>query len=215
MTSKLQQWIAGQARPDQSSVTVRPIRPSDVNLLTEMHQRLSPASVYARFLQCRSPSVDELRALCFLRAERGAGLVATLQQEHEIIVGLAYYVREMYTPTLTAELGILVEDQFQGQGIGRRLWQQVHCHAQRNQVRQLRVLCAPNNHRVLHLLHTSGFACQAHMSDELIEYLVALDEGPQPTKRRADPLAQSIRIWSAASKPRPVNTGPWLRRCQP
>jgi len=39
MTSKLQQWIAGQTRPDQSSVTVRPIRPSDVNLITEMHRR--------------------------------------------------------------------------------------------------------------------------------------------------------------------------------
>ncbi len=193
-------------------ITIRPIRPSDLYLLTEMHQRLSCASIYARFLQYRCPSVDELRAICCLRAERGAGFVATMQQAREIIVGLAYYVREAHTQYLTAEPGILVEDQFQGQGIGRRLWQEIHRHAQLHHVRQLRVLFAPSNCRLLHLLHTSGFTYQAQMSYELVEYLVALDTYTPstypPSSGKGLPRA---KLWGPASRPIPARIGHWLR----
>jgi GNAT superfamily N-acetyltransferase len=123
-----------------------------------MPQRLSPESVYYRYLQYRRPTLAEIAAVCQLAPERGAGFVATLPAEPTTIVGVAYYVREAYTLEPTAEPGILVEDRFQAQGIGRRLWQQLQHHAQANGLRRLRVLPHPNNQRLARLGLPVSFA---------------------------------------------------------
>lgn len=157
-------------------ITVRPIRPDDLDLLQEMHQRLSPESIYYRYLQMRIPSPEELRAVCQMGSDKGAGFVATVQAGSERIVGVAYYVREAIKGPPSAEPGILVEDQFQGHRVGRRLWQQLHHHAKANQIRQLRVLFEPSNWRVLRLLQGSGFSYQINDSDWMNEYIVVLDE---------------------------------------
>ena len=174
MTTLTKEWVIGRFPHYAPVVTVRPIRPSDAVLIEQMHRRLSPTSLYQRYLQNRIPPLNELAAVCSIRPERGAGFVATVQQQGEIVVGLAYYVREAYGQVETAEPGILVEDRFQWQGIGRNLWQQLHYHAQANQINQLRVWCAPGNNGVQSLLRGSGFAYQAKASYGLSEYLVAL-----------------------------------------
>lgn len=157
-------------------LTVRPIRPSDLTLISEMHQRLSPESIYYRYLQMRTPSLEELGAVCQMGPDKGAGFVATVQAGCERIVGVAYYVLEAGNDQPTAELGILVEDQFQGQRIGRRLWQQLHNYARDNQIRHMRVLFEPSNWRVLRLLQGSGFSYQINDSDWMNEYVVTFDE---------------------------------------
>src|SRR4051794_19663201 len=111
------QWVALHSQQDKEGVTMRPIRPDDADLINEMHQRLSPDSIYYRYLQPRIPSMAEIEQVCRLDPAKGAGFVATVQRGAEIIVGVAYYVREAQQ-RLTAEPGILVEDQFQDQGIG-------------------------------------------------------------------------------------------------
>ncbi len=182
MTSMTKQWVAKQSPPNKPTVTVRPIQPGDADLINEMHQRLSPDSIYYRYLQARIPSIAEIEQVCRLDPAKGAGFVATAQRGAEIIVGVAYYVREPQAEGPTAEPGILIEDQFQGQGIGRRLWQQLHEHAKANQIRWLRVLFNPNNYRVLRLLQESGFAYQAQANWWLNEYLVALGEPPHQSR---------------------------------
>ncbi len=179
MSSKLEPQQAEPLSQDKSAVTVRPIQADDAGLLYAMHQRLSLDSIYYRYLQYRPPTLAELEQVCQLAPERGAGFVATVQQDDERVVGVAYYVREPQEQAPTAELGILVEDQFQGQGIGRRLWQRMQQHALRHTIRKLRVLFHPNNQRVARLVSSSGFAYQATRHSGLSEYLVALGESPR------------------------------------
>ncbi|HMN30475.1 MAG TPA: GNAT family N-acetyltransferase, partial [Caldilineaceae bacterium] len=85
-------------------------------------------------------------------------------------------MRAPHEPRPTAEPGILVEDRFQGQGIGRRLWRQLHDQARADRIAQLRVFLAPNNQPMLRLLQGSGFAYQARAHAGLSEYLVLLGE---------------------------------------
>jgi len=167
-------WAARHPQPTKQGVTVRPIHPGDANLINEMHQRLSPDSIYYRYLQPRIPSMAEIEQICHLDPARGAGFVATVQRGAEIIVGVAYYVRELQQPQPTAEPGILVEDQFQEQGIGRNLWRRLQQHALVNEIHWLRVLLHPNNQRVRRLVQSGGFAYQAQEAGDLTEYLVAL-----------------------------------------
>lgn len=172
------QWVAQPSSQPNNAVTVRPIQPSDANLIYAMHQRLSPDSLYYRYLQVRKPAREEIAAICRLDPAKGAGFAATTQRDTEIVVGIAYYVREAHAPQPTAEPGILVEDGFQCQGIGRTLWQQLQQHAMDNQIHRLRVLFHRTNQRMARLVQNSGLPYQAQASDGLSEYLVTLPAQP-------------------------------------
>jgi GNAT superfamily N-acetyltransferase len=192
-------WREQHSQSTRASVTIRPLQPDDIGLIYAMHRRLSPESLYYRYLQQRQPTLDEIGLLYHLDPGRGAGFVATMQGEGESIVGVALYVREVYTRRPTAEPGILVEDRFQGQEIGRRLWGQLHEHARANHISRLRVFFEPGNRRMLRLLHGSGYPYQATSYGGLNEYLVSLGEQPAvPTRvavlQQGDQTLPAIRV---------------------
>lgn len=175
-------------------IIVRPLVAADAGLIEAMHQRLSPTTIYYRYLQYRRPTPAELAAICQLDPARGAGFVAAVQDEPAAIVGLVYYVREAHAAAPTAEPGILVEDRFQEQGIGRRLWQQLQWQAQREGLRWLRVWSHPDNHRMTQLVRGGGFPYTAKIYDGLSEYLVALGkQSMYAVKGKADQQGRSTR----------------------
>jgi RimJ/RimL family protein N-acetyltransferase len=186
------QWGTRSSQPNPAGIIVRPLQPDDVGLIHAMHGRLSPESLYYRYLRQRPPTLDEIAALYRLDPGTGAGFVAMALQEDQTIVGVAYYVREAQTQSQTAETAILVEDQFQGQGIGRCLWQQLQQHAQAHQIHQLRVFLDPGNGRMQRLVHGSGLPYTAKVQGGLKEYLVTLDQRPRPAS------AGLIRDWAVA-----------------
>lgn len=190
MTILTQPWPALRPSYRASGVTVRPIQQGDAHLIDEMHQRLSPDSLYFRYLRCRPPTAAEIAAVCRLAPESGAGLVVTTQEIPAAIVGVAYYVREPHATEPTAELGILIEDRFQGQGIGRRLWQRLQQQAQRDGVRRLRLLVHPQNQRMAWLVQSSGLPYAAKVDGGLREYLVTLAPRSLPTTPEAAPTTR-------------------------
>ncbi|MCE7988853.1 MAG: GNAT family N-acetyltransferase [Caldilinea sp. CFX5] len=174
MINKL--WGAHRTLPETFGVIIRPIQHGDANYLYAMHERLSPESVYSRYLQYRKPTLAELTAVCHLDPAKGAGFVAVMQHDPSLIVGLAYYLRESNATESTAEPGILVEDRFQQQGIGRILWRQLQHHAQRSRITWLHVLFHPQNWRIQRLVQGAGFPYQVKFNGGLSEYLVSLGE---------------------------------------
>ena len=173
------------ASATSNGLTIRPIQHSDATLLYEMHQRLSPDSIYYRYLQYRRPTLAELAPICNLAPERGAGFVAITQTEPVTIVGIVYYIREQHALAPTAEPGILVEDRFQAQGLGRHLWQQIQQQARMDGLRWLRVWSHPGNYRIAQLVRGGGFPYRAKAYDGLSEYLIDLGE----------PLAEQASVW--------------------
>nr|AGC72459.1 GCN5-related N-acetyltransferase [uncultured bacterium A1Q1_fos_493] len=171
------QTAASGAQHRASDLLVRPLTVADAGLIDAMHQRLSPTSIYYRYLQYRKPTAAEIATVCQLDPARGLGLVAVVQGDPAAIVGLAYYVREAYAAEPTAEPGILIEDRFQSQGLGRRLWQQLQQVALCDGLRWLRIWSAPENHRMMQLVRGGGFPYTAKVYDGLSEYLVALGAG--------------------------------------
>lgn len=182
MTTLIDPWMVLHSPQNTNGVTVRSIQPSDAPLLDEMHQRLSPESVYARYLQYRTPTLAEIVTICGLDPAKGAGFVASVEAEG-IIVGLAYYVREARAPEPTAEPGILVEDRFQAYGIGRHLWQTLQRHAQLASIRWLRVWSHSGNQRLAQLVRGGGAPYTAQIRYGLSEYLVDLGEQPNLTPK--------------------------------
>jgi len=182
-----------------SEIHIRPLAAADAELIDAMHQRLSPQSIYYRYLQYRKPTLAEIAAVTQLDPAKGAGLVAINPAAPTPIVGLAYYVRELHTPEPTAEAGILVEDLYQEQGVGRRLWQQLQLRAQSERIRWLRVLFHPSNQRMLRLVRGCGLPYQVQAGDDLNDYLVALDAQPNQAQANLATLPAST-VSSVQSK---------------
>lgn len=101
---------------DGSVVHLRKIRPDDTDRLRRMFFRLSPDTVYRRFLSpVHRPPASALRYLASVDHADREAIVALASGE---IVGVARFDR--VAPD-AAEVAVVVEDARQGKGLGRIL----------------------------------------------------------------------------------------------
>jgi GNAT superfamily N-acetyltransferase len=100
------------------AVATRPVQPDDDLLFRRLWPRLSPDTVYRRF---HSPihglPAETVRRLVTVDHDRREAVAALVGGE---VVGVARYDRSPGDPG-TAEFAILVEDAWQGMGLGRQL----------------------------------------------------------------------------------------------
>jgi RimJ/RimL family protein N-acetyltransferase len=129
---------------------LRSASPGDNERLRRMFYRLSPASIYHR-LFLPAPQVphwaERFAALATCDGELRYAVVALLGDE---ILGFANFGREV-TTTREAELAIVVEDAWQGQGIGRMLIAAVVEQARRRAIGVLTARILADNDRALRL----------------------------------------------------------------
>lgn len=150
--------VMGSFRPDTkqayapSDIIIRPGQPEDVDLILEMHQRLSAASLYKRYHSPRIPSWAEVAEMCRLEEQNGRLLVAVIPGRRPQIVGMAYYILSGET----AEVAFLVEDSYQGQGIGKQLLQALARQAIVQGIRFFDAHILQSNRIMIHLLHQAG-----------------------------------------------------------
>lgn len=159
---------------DHTSVTLRMTRPNDAALLLEMHQRLSEASLYYRYLRYRAPSFDQLAQLARMPADVGIGIVASIETPSETIIGHAYYVIVDDEPE-AAEPAVLVEDQFQGRGLGPALLQALSQTAREQGIRVFSALIHPSNEQIMGLMRRSGLPFESKYAYGMREVRVQLD----------------------------------------
>ncbi|MCP4605068.1 MAG: GNAT family N-acetyltransferase [Proteobacteria bacterium] len=138
---------------DGTAVVIRPVRTDDAPLLLAMHQRLSPDSIRFRYmLSSYTPTLAEIQRLCQIGEDQGFALVSALASSEETIVGLALYMIEDPRQSATAEFAILVEDRFQGQGLGGELFQQLSWQALTQDIHTLNAYVDTANRRMMHLI---------------------------------------------------------------
>ncbi len=102
-------------------VVIRPIRPDDKERLATALGRLSDETVRKRFLSPKPRlSGTELRYLTEIDYVDHWAEVAVLADDPESIIGVARWIRDPRDPH-AAEAAIVIGDDFQGQGVGRRL----------------------------------------------------------------------------------------------
>jgi GNAT superfamily N-acetyltransferase len=138
-----------------SSIQVRPIEPADKAELAAAFERLSPESRYRRFLSPgASLSESELRYLTEVDHQSHEALVAVDPGSGEGI-GIARYVRLEDRPE-TAELGVVVNDDRQGEGIGSLLLQRLAVTARTNGIERFSALILEENKPMLSLIGELG-----------------------------------------------------------
>jgi GNAT superfamily N-acetyltransferase len=131
------------------AVATRPVQPTDDVLFRRLWPRLSPDTVYRRF---HSPihglPADAVRHLVTVDHNRREAVAAIVGGE---VVGVARYDRSPDDPS-TAEFAILVEDAWQGLGLGRQLLTELVALAAGRGVATLTATVQRDNDRVIGLI---------------------------------------------------------------
>lgn len=140
---------------DGRTAFLRPATPADRPLLVELLSRLSPQARSFRFFSEVSP---EAGADLLLKQTPGEDKVALLVLfgEPERVIAIGEYVQEGPGAD-SAEVAFLVDDWFQGKGLGTLLLERLALIAARRGIRRFHAFTLAENHQMLEVFRSSGF----------------------------------------------------------
>lgn len=160
---------------DGTAVAFRPLSADDAVALGRFHGRLSRRSVYLRYFTglARPPSEEKVGSFANLEGRDGFALVALDPAHCEEIIALVFYVRDAVTGRF--ELACLVEDGWQGKGLGLGLARELVKEARRQGIGQLRGVVLPENTRMLNLLRDLELPKRTYLKHGLVHVELDLE----------------------------------------
>lgn len=155
MTTTIEDQTWTLTLPNGATVPARLIRPADAGALRRFHHRLSQRSIYLRFFEI-VPDLSDERARYFTQLDgvQRVAIVALDPNDNSEIIAVARIDRG--PTTNTGELALIVEDRWQGAGIGSAFTKLLLEFASRRGCRQIFAYVLPENHQMLSLLHDLG-----------------------------------------------------------
>lgn len=165
---------------DGTVVTVRPIRPDDAPRLQALFSRLSPESIWLRFLShARELSDEEAEGLANVDYQNWMALVATVDSRgQEEVIAEARYAKIPGGEPELAEAAIVVEDRYQGLGLGSLLLNQLAAHARSNGISAFLATLRQENYRIMQFIQRSGLPTESHLDSGVWEIKVGLSAEP-------------------------------------
>ncbi len=149
---------------DGLCVPVRGVRAGDAAALQRLVARSSDRSVELRFFgPLKNLSDGQARRFAEVDGRDRFALVALDPEDPEEVVGVVRYEREGDTDA--AEYAALIEDRFQGRGLGIGLTRHLIEAARRNGIGRLYALVMRENKSMLHLLQSLDLPERKHWQD--------------------------------------------------
>lgn len=165
------------------SYTIRPLKPADQSLLAAFLGKLTSETISRRYFVGRislseTAVTTEIDRLYRLSKTNGSIMVAISSLEDDAVgkeeivgVGEMIPLPNLY---LTAELGIIVRDDWQGEGIGSDLSQQLIHEARKKGMRTLQAETFTYNRAVLHIWSRLGLSYSFQTSQSFTIMLALL-----------------------------------------
>jgi len=177
-------WVNSQAQArgefkleGGEEAALRAVQPDDTDRLIGLFHRLSPESVYYRFLEARR-HLPRSQAEVFAKVdyEGTMAIVATLIRDGaEDIIGVARYALIEPAGEGVAEAAIVVEDAYQSQGLGTELLRRLVTYAAAHGVHAFRATVHQSNSRILRFIEHSGLRTTKHLDGSVWDIVVDLD----------------------------------------
>jgi RimJ/RimL family protein N-acetyltransferase len=169
---------------DGSAVLIRPIRPDDAPHLQLLHSRLSPESIYYRYLDCRRAITPaQAREQAEVDYHTRMALVAVREEAgSEQIIGVARYAQAAGREPGIADVAVVVEDRFQNQGLGTRLLDLLARCALENGIPAFTGTVHCQNGRILRYIRRSGLPVERRLELGIWELRINLLEGALPAQ---------------------------------
>lgn len=172
--------------PQGREICVRLMQEEDTHHLIDLFEHLSPQSRYRRFHRwLEHPDPERVRQgaeqLAHIPAGQGMALLGFAWVDHAAApVAVARYVRLSET---VAEPALTIRDDFQGQGIGTFLFQELIVAAQAEQIHQFVATIQASNQGALHLVKQAG-----------LPYTQTVDEGQIVVTIALQPIRKPVEI---------------------
>ena len=167
-------YLHGWKLADGTPVTIRPIRPEDEPLMINFHKSLSEETVHLRyfgFLKGESLITHErLARICFSDYDREIALVTERIQpgrDQRQIIAVARLIKAYCANE--AELAIVISDDWQGRGLGKKLLGDLVAIGRTEGLERLVGRILPENDMMQHICRKLGFALRYDTSEEAFE----------------------------------------------
>lgn len=168
-------WEADVVLSDGGTMSVRPIRPEDGELIVAFHERQSPESIYFRFFSPR-PRLSERDLERFTNVDYidRMAFVGLIGDE---LVGVARYDR--HRGRSDAEVAFFVDDAHHGRGMATVLLEYLAVAARENGINGFTATVLPQNRKMLGVFTQAGFTAQSHFEDGVIEVTLGIEPTPE------------------------------------
>ncbi len=159
------QFVSELQLADGSSLTVRPIRPEDAEMVKDFVQKLSKESRFFRFME----TLNELSPSMLVRFtqidyDREIALVAVRRSgDRDEQLGVARYTTN--PDGESCEFALVVRDDVQGKGVGSRLMKALMETAASRGLRVMEGEVLSNNVKMLALMQKLGFSIRTSPDD--------------------------------------------------
>ena len=160
---------------DGGTMSVRPIRPDDADLILRFHDRQSPESIYFRFFSPR-PRLSERDLERFTNVDYvdRMAFVGLLGDE---LVGVARYDR--HRGRSDAEVAFFIDDAHHGRGMATVLLEYLAAAAREAGISGFTASVLPQNRKMLGVFTQVGFSAHSRFEDGVIEVEMGIEPTPE------------------------------------
>ncbi len=158
---------------DGSTAHLRPVAAGDAQALVDLHAELSEDSRVLRYFAVHPElSAADLRRML----SSGPDDAVLVADRDGRVVAVAEYHRAVGSEE--ADVAFVVQDEFQGRGLGTILLEHLAAEARRHGVRRFVADTLPTNTRMIEVFERAGFAVSSRFEDGNVR--VVLDIAPSP-----------------------------------
>lgn len=157
-------------------VMIRGVRTSDEPLLSRLHEQLSERSIHLRYFSFPSLSyrIAQLARIC-RSSDREFALVTVVRNERtceQEIVALGQMAR--YDGSPEVELGVIVRDDYQNQGLGTRMFECLLEISRTAGAERMTSLISWENHAMRHIARKFGCNLEYVLGEHALRATLAL-----------------------------------------
>ena len=143
---------------DGQAIHFRPIRPDDAAREQQFFERVGPESAYSRFFQVKADlGPEELRYFTTVDYDDRMALVAIHKDDMVAVGRYDVLPAKSDEKRKVAEVAFLVEDDFQGRGVGSHLLQHLTVYARLRGIDEFEAFVLADNRAMLRLFRNSGY----------------------------------------------------------
>jgi acetyltransferase len=159
---------------DGSTVILRPIQPEDAEALQATFLRLSPQSIYYRFMSHKKVLTDgEAQHLAEVDYYTRMAFVAIFEEESgPVVVGVSRYALLDPAQPELAESAVVVADDFQHRGLGGVLLDRLVRYARTQGVRYFRGIILLENQRIIDIATKAGMPYKKRYTEGYYEITI-------------------------------------------
>jgi acetyltransferase len=173
------QYVQPWTMKNGQSVVLRPIRPEDEPLLIKLHKALSERTVYLRYFQplklSQRTAHERLTRICFIDYDREIVLVVEHKSEDGLIEIIAIgRLSKLRGESNEAELAVLVDDRYQGLGLGTELYRRLIAVARDEKLKCVVSTILAENREMRAICQRLGFQLEADLEDGTVRAELAV-----------------------------------------